>query len=394
MGGAIMTDTARSAGPRVLFYVQHLLGIGHLARASRVTEALAADGFRVTVVTGGVSVEGFPAPGVDHVALPAVATADEGFGGLVDANGRAVDAAFEARRRDMLLALLAEMRPDIVMIEAFPFGRRQFRFELLPLIAAIEAQSPRPLVVTSLRDILQERAKPGRDEETVALVRAHFDRVFVHGDPMLARLDQTFPLAAQIADRIVYTGLVAPAPVEPSADRYDVVVSAGGGAVGVGLNRAVVQAAAALPDTGRWCLITGPNLPTGEADDLRSIAPPHVEVVRFRRDFPALLTAARLSVSQAGYNTVCDLLQARCRAILVPFATGGETEQTFRAARLEALGVARVLPEAELSGPRLAREIALSLSAPRPAAVMVALDGARRTAELLRANLREHLAAH
>ena len=33
------------SGPRVLFYVQHLLGIGHLARASRVAGALAEDGF-------------------------------------------------------------------------------------------------------------------------------------------------------------------------------------------------------------------------------------------------------------------------------------------------------------------------------------------------------------
>ena len=37
-------------GPRVFFYVQHLLGIGHLARASRIAAALAEDGFDVTVV--------------------------------------------------------------------------------------------------------------------------------------------------------------------------------------------------------------------------------------------------------------------------------------------------------------------------------------------------------
>jgi len=35
----------------VFFYVQHLLGIGHLARASRIAAALADDGFDVTVIT-------------------------------------------------------------------------------------------------------------------------------------------------------------------------------------------------------------------------------------------------------------------------------------------------------------------------------------------------------
>ena len=53
------------SGARVLFYVQHLLGIGHVARASRVAGALAEDGFAVTVVTGGTAVPGFPGPGVD-----------------------------------------------------------------------------------------------------------------------------------------------------------------------------------------------------------------------------------------------------------------------------------------------------------------------------------------
>jgi hypothetical protein len=35
--------------PRIFFYVQHLLGIGHLARASRIATALAEDDFDVTV---------------------------------------------------------------------------------------------------------------------------------------------------------------------------------------------------------------------------------------------------------------------------------------------------------------------------------------------------------
>ena len=46
------------------------------------------------------------------------------------------------------------------MIEAFPFGRRQMRFELLPLLDAIAAMTPKPLLVTSVRDILQERVSP------------------------------------------------------------------------------------------------------------------------------------------------------------------------------------------------------------------------------------------
>lgn len=373
--------------PRVLFYVQHLLGIGHLARASRICAALAGKGAAVTVVTGGLPVKGFPGPGVDHLALPAVQTAGEGFTGLADAEGRPVTSAFEAARRDQLLGAFHSLAPDALVTEAFPFGRRQMRFELLPLIAAAEAARPRPLLLCSLRDILQERTKPERDAETVALVRAHFDRVLVHGDPVFAELSDSFRLADQIADRVVHTGLVAAPPAVPSADRFDIIVSAGGGAVGEGLSRAALAAANELPAHLRWCLITGPNLPEPVHLELSAAAdalgPGRVALFRFRPDFAGLLASAGLSVSQAGYNTVCDILQAGCRSVLVPFAAGGETEQTARAERLARIGRAECLAEDALSGPALAAAIRRAMAAPAPLANRFALDGADRTARIV-----------
>lgn len=370
---------------KVFFYVQHLLGIGHLARASRVAGALAADGFEVVVVTGGMPVAGFPGHGVRHVALPAITSRDEGFSGLVTATGQPVDAPFEAMRRDRLLALFRAEAPDILVIEAFPFGRRQMRFELLPLLEAAVSTHPRPKIVTSIRDILQERTKPGRNEETVELVERYFDRVLVHGDPSFVRLEETFPLADAILDKIAYTGLVAPAAPVASKQIFDIVVSAGGGAAGRDLVVAGVDAAARLDPGLRWLLITGPNLADDAFEAARAKAPSNMSVERFRTDFGSLLAAARLSVSQAGYNTVCDVLRAGCRSILVPFAAGGETEQSVRAERLAMRGLATVLPEHGITGDALASRIETALAAPPPPEFALALDGAQRTAEVLKA---------
>jgi predicted glycosyltransferase len=381
MSGKIMSD------PRVFFYVQHLLGIGHLARASRIASALVDDGFDVTVITGGSSVPGFPRADVRSIALPPLLAGSWGFAGLVDQDGTAASEQYLHNRRDLLLEAFHAIRPNIVILEAFPFGRRQVRFELLPLLEAIEAMTPRPKLFSSVRDILQERTKPGRDKETVSLIQAHFDHVLVHGDPSFITLPQTFPLAKNISDKIVYTGLVAGPVPPPSEDRFDIVVSAGGGAVGLDLLRSAHETATKSSSNRSWCLITGPNLPERDFAALTAEAPDNVSIFRFRQDFPSLLRSARLSISQAGYNTVCDVLRAKCRSLLVPFMAGGETEQNVRAKRLESLGLAVALPESGLNAEILSTAIEAALTAPPSPAHRLDLNGANGTARLLRSLL-------
>ncbi len=376
-----------TAAPRLFFYVQHLLGIGHLARASRIAAALADEGFEVTVAMGGTPVPGFPGPQVKTLALPPIRSRS-GFSHLEDSDGNPVDAAFKIRRRDLLLAGLKQCQPDIVIIEAFPFGRRQMRFELLPMVEAAQAMRPRPLIASSVRDILQENTRPGRAGEIVDLVAQYFDLVLVHGDPLFARLDQTFRLADAFAAKTAYTGLVAAPPPQPG-EKFDVVVSAGGGAAGHGLLRAAVAAAGRFPEASRWCVITGTGVPQCLFDSLKAAVRPGVELHAFRRDFPALLGSARLSVSQVGYNTVCDILQAQCRSLLIPFADAGETEQTRRAEQLKALGLAEIVQAENLTAEKLAAAIGHCLSQPKPPAHGFDLAGARRTANLLKAKLME-----
>ena len=369
----------------VLFYVQHLLGIGHLMRARRIAIALRDNNVSVTLVTGGMPLPQFEVPGIQHIALPAMAVSGADFSELVDAAGKPIDDTFRQQRRDMLLNCFYSAKPDIVLTEAFPFGRRQVRFELLPLIAAIEDTLPKPMLLASIRDILQVRNKPGRDEETVALVQKHYDKVLVHGDPAFAPLASSFALAEEIADQIIYTGLISgPAPAA-AQDQFTIIVSAGGGAVGKKLLNAVIEASTHLPEIYTWCVITGPNLPERDFAAIVNSAPSNVTVEKFRSDFTSLLMNARLSISQAGYNTVSDVLQANCRALLVPFSSGGETEQLARASRLQEMGLATVVLDNELSGQPLATAIKATLSQSLPAnQLSINVDGALQTGRILR----------
>jgi predicted glycosyltransferase len=372
---------------RVLFYVQHLLGIGHLARASRIAEALAAAGFGTLMVTGGPPAGSFPPAGLPTVTLPAIRTADTGFSGLVDASGRPVTPAHMAARRDLLVAALRDFQPDAVVIEAFPFGRRQVRSELLALLEACRQMPTRPFVACSIRDILQPAAKPGRTRETLATLAAFFDLVLAHGDPAFVALDASFPDAGRLPCTLAYTGLVAGPPPPAPAERFDVVVSAGGGAA---MGRLALTALEARPgsalDDARWCVVTGPNAPPETVAGLERRLRAGDALARFRADLPSLLAHARLSVSQAGYNTVGDLLHGDAAMVLVPFAHGAEREQSIRAGRLAERGYAAAVPESSLSREALREAMAAALTLPRRPSFL-RLDGATATAAILDARL-------
>jgi predicted glycosyltransferase len=370
---------------KVAFYVQHLLGIGHHRRAELLARALIAEGFDTVILSGGLTVAGEDWGGARIVRLPAARADGVAFKSLVDTESRPIDDGWRAKRRDALLGAVAAERPDCVLLESFPFARRQFRFELLPLLDWAWNQRPRPLVVTSIRDILVAKPEAKRVAEVVALIERSIDRVLVHGDPAVIRLDATFPAAAAIADKLHYTGFVAAPALAPATGmRNGVIVSVGGGAVGAelllaaGAGRALSQARD-MP----WRLITGPMMPEPQVAAIAAAAPPGVMVERHRDDFRDLLGAAVLSISQAGYNTVLDLLQAGPRMVLVPFAAAGETEQTIRAEQLAAAGRAVIVPEAGLTPAALAAAVDRALAAPAPPKLMLDCDGAAASARAL-----------
>jgi predicted glycosyltransferase len=365
----------------VFFYVQHLLGIGHLRRAAIIARALSRHRLDVVFVSGGVPAGDLDLAGGELVQLPVAMSADAAFSAIHDGEGKPIDDTWRARRKRMLLEVFERRRPGLLLIEMFPFGRRQFAFELEPLMAA--AKRLGIPVAISLRDILVTKNKPTRLAETLGLVNRYVDTVLVHGDPAIVRLEATFPAAAQIAPPVIHTGYVADGPAPAAAhvaEGEEILVSAGGGAVGAPLLRAVLAARSAtrLADAP-WRLIAGPNLPENDFARISGDLPPRTVLERFRRDFPALMAAARLSISQAGYNTIMDILATGSRALVLPFAEGAESEQTLRARLLAGRGLLALM-EPPFKPAALARAIDAAADRPRAFGVRVDLDGANATA--------------
>ncbi|RVU36265.1 glycosyl transferase [Hwanghaeella grinnelliae] len=364
--------------PHLFIHVQHLLGIGHMERAFAIASACRDLGFAVTVATGRRScADEHP---YQWVPLPDLRSADAGFSVLLDEAGAPATDSLWAERRDILLDGFQRAEPDLLLVEGFPFARRRFRFELLPLISlARQAGVP---IVCSIRDILQPKNDPKRIEECLTWANTCFDLILVHGDPSIARLEDSFLAAGRLTTPIAYTGYVAKpdGPDDGAAGQDEVIVSAGGGAVGASLFDAAL-AASRLPGAERWHwrLLVGRNM---DIDAAGLAAPAHVTIEPARADFRAMLSRAAVSVSQAGYNTAVDLFATGAPAVLCPFADGGQKEQAMRADRMASVIGATVLSEGSVTADSLFDAVRTQANRSRRSPA-IDLAGADRTARIL-----------
>ncbi|AOO79500.1 glycosyltransferase family protein [Bosea vaviloviae] len=359
--------------PRILIAVTHLLGSGHLVRARHLARALAGAGHEVTLASGGMPLAARQDEPFAFVQLPPVKVEGVDFRNLLDEAGQPIATERRAMRQAMLSDLAMSLRPDVVITEHFPFGRRQLAGEFMGLIAAAKAVNPRVLVLSSIRDVLVA-PRTERIYEAEQRIISHFDGVLVHGDAAFLPLEASWPASPELTGRLHYTGYLAepslrapgsclrqarvqaqrsnPGGVEQDAgllrcarndEEAEIIVSGGGSAAAMPLFELCLAAAGLLGPVRGWRILVGRGVSEAAFAGLRDSAPAHVTVEWARPDFPALLAGCALSISQAGYNTVLDLVAAGRPAIVVPFDAGNETEQAIRAQAMERAGLARCL---------------------------------------------------
>lgn len=366
--------------------VTHLLGTGHLRRAAVLGRAAAQADARVTILSGGMPVEALDTDGVELVQLPPLRSDGVNFTTLLDADGAIAYGLYKQNRIALIRETIAASRPDVLLTELYPFGRRVLADEFRAAIETARAL-PRPAaVVSSIRDILAPPSKPKRVEQTEAVLAEFYDAVLVHSDPAIVPLSASWPASDSIAERLRYTGFVAPAKETDTASSAtldgtgEIIVSAGGGNVGLPLFTSACGAARLLPNV-HFRLLVGAEAMRAT---LSSTAPANVTVEPLRPDFRALLSRAACSLSMCGYNTAMDILQTGVPALFVPFDEGNEVEQTLRAQSLAKRPAIAMMQARDLEPAQLAAELGKLCAAPRRQPDTTGFDGARRSVEILK----------
>jgi predicted glycosyltransferase len=340
---------------KVMIVVTHLLGTGHLARATVLGRAFAARGHAVTLVSGGRPVPHIDTAQVHVVQLPPLASDGVNFSRLLDRDGNLANAAIFDQRRKALQDTLHRTAPDALITELFPFGRRNLSDEFLHLLETAKALPRPPKVFCSIRDILAPPSKPAKADMTQDRITAHYDAVLVHSDPDMIPLNVSWPVADRLEPHLLYTGFVAPPPALPHPDglgQDEIIVSAGGGDVGRPIFDAAVEAARQTPSQ-RWRILVGGAQAAELSASLSQRAGDNTIIEPARPEFRSMLHHAKASVSMCGYNTAMDVLQAGVPAVWVPFDAGGEVEQGMRAKALSHLPGMDVIETSALTGARL-----------------------------------------
>lgn len=379
---------------KLLFYCQHILGIGHLIRSMEIARAL-TDEFEVCFVNGGQVIQGFKPPqSVQVINLPAIKT-DSEFRELQVVDSPLSLEEAKSSRQQQLLSVFESFAPDMLMVELFPFGRRRFSFELVPLLESAKENNVK--VVCSLRDIVVTKQDRARHEgKIVRLMNQYFDQLLIHGDPKLHPLEESFSRVQDLTCDVHYTGYVVQHPDNTRLTISDkislrkkepmIVVSVGGGRFGHELLTGVVKAAEIIGKQlpHRIQIFTGPFMPEEAFWDLKHAAQDsqNLNIDRYTPSLLAYMEKADLSISMAGYNTTMNILTTGVRALMLPFTGNDDQEQTRRVNRLAELGRVRQLSCEELKPEPLADAIVEQLNC-TPTELTLHLNGAVETCRYL-----------
>lgn len=369
---------------KIMIVVTHLLGTGHLARALTLARAYLKAGHSVTVASGGMPVAQLDRGDVEILQLPPVRSDGVDFTVLLNDGGAPASSGMMAERTTYLLDHLSNEKPDILITELFPFGRRILRAEFETLLHAARQLPQRPLICASIRDILAPPSKPKKAAMADTFVDTFYDTVLVHSDPAVTPLELSWPVSETLAPRLRYTGFVAPEAPAPHPEKTganEVIVSAGGGNVGGPLFAAAIGAAHADPNQ-QWHILVGGADAQDRCAEMSSTASANVTIEPARPDFRAMLHHAAASVSMCGYNTALDILQTGCPAVFIPFDAGSEVEQGLRAEALAKMSGIAVVRSANLTPARLSQAVQDVIQSPRRAPRQTGFNGADETVRI------------
>lgn len=359
-------DQVQSGGRpvRLLVYSHDTFGLGNIRRMLVICEHLRSriPGLSVLILTGSPMLHSFRLiNGIDYVKLPCLNRDVEGSIHVKYLNLQ--DDSMVRLRREVILSTVTKFRPDIFLVDKKPGG---VAGELEDSLKAIYTDLPHTAVVLLLRDILDDAATTidqWKRQSAYDLIERYYQTILVVGMPELYDVRAEYQFPASLWAKVQFCGYLArqsgPETREEVRQRLRIaesermiLVTAGGGEDGYGLIRTYLEGLAAFRGDVplKTVVVTGPELAESYRREVKRLAGqcPEARVIEFTDEMMNYMNAADVVVSMAGYNTICEILSLRKRAVIVPRVEPVK-EQEIRAERMARLGLFKMIHPARLT---------------------------------------------
>jgi predicted glycosyltransferase len=309
--------------------------------------------------------------GVDFIKVPSLIKVDTGVYaplGLRIGRKRA-----KAIRASTILSAVTQFKPHVLLVDHVPAG---VYGELLPTLRMLRGLDDPPVIVLGLRDIIDEPnvvCDLWRKEMTYQAIRKYYDEVFIYGCKDIFDGALYYGINAELQGRVRYCGYVC--SEEPLKSREQVredlrlqreklvVVTAGGGHDGYPLMQSCMEAFRLIgrPAPFEAVFITGPLMDPAQREQLRAQGRRlGARVITAVEDPPSFINAADLVATMGGYNSLCEVVSLRKKALVVP-RLGPRAEQRMRARLFQEKGLIDVLDPREVSARSLAERVMMDL---------------------------------
>lgn len=375
---------------RLLIYSQDGMGLGHLRRTRNIASAILDKdpGRNILIVSDSPATPFFlPLDGIDYLKLPTIVkTGDVTWRPGTLPMG--IDEAVQLRAK-IIEQVFREFHPDAILVDHMPVGALG---ELKPMLDTRARMACPPHLYLGLRDVLDapeviRSVWLGLDAYEYL---AHYDAALVYGCREFFDAESAYHLTPSV-EKVLYCNYVGPMPtahgLQTSMSQPFVLVMSGGGKDGYPVAKTFLDALPLiLPKVPLHALIlAGPNMATSQRDELTARAATYpVQVLASTTDAITLLQRASVVVTMAGYNSLCEILACRKKALVVP-RSGPSSEQRIRSVMFAQKRLIRVVEANELTPHRFAEEfMRLWQDEDVPDVTRLPpMDGAQRAAEVL-----------
>ena len=356
---------------KIIFYYHHFGGYGHGMRILSICKALRGiRNFDILVINSGKKQAEL---GIDRYArvlnLPPVFAKQSLFDGLAT-NGDMSEVM--SKRQAILEKIVEKFRPDLAVIEHFPFGRMSLEGEICAFLESLKRRECK--VYSSVRDLILTKGEKKHFQK--------FSGIFIHED-------KVFDSSSDHPTNSVFTGRVHPYDTFKIEEKIKkslnlggkklIVASIGGGLDGYQLLDKLVRVKSKIDKKVpcRLMIFTGESITDKQWDVLNNDLPKDCDLIRFDAKIMDYVSAADLFISMGGYNSINSHLFSSAPSMVFPRLIDQEQQDRAKAYGFQCYNYESISEEELLS--EICFKLTLSYEQKRPAQ----MNGAETTARFI-----------